>query len=65
VALAAVLTLVPLLGVLSVVLACGPIASVLSDLPALRLFGWLSLFAMISVRVVDGLIRCKFSPSGR
>jgi hypothetical protein len=63
VALAAVLTLVPLLGVLSsVVLACGPIASVLSDLPALRLFGWLSAFAMISVRVVDRLIWCKLPP---
>jgi hypothetical protein len=60
-----VLTLVLLLGVLSVVLACGLIASVPSDHPALRLFGWLSAFAMISALVVDMLILCKFSPSGQ
>jgi uncharacterized protein len=46
----------PALILTSVVLACGLIATVLSDLPALRLFGWLSAFAMISALVADMLI---------
>jgi hypothetical protein len=32
----------------SVVLACGLAVMVFSDLPSLRLFGWLSAFAMLS-----------------
>src|SRR4030088_2122173 len=32
----------------SVVLACGLIVTVFSDLPSLRLFGWLSAFAMLA-----------------
>ena len=39
-----------------VVLACGLAATVFSDLPSLRLFGWLSAFAMISALVADMLI---------
>jgi predicted RND superfamily exporter protein len=46
----------PALILTSVVLACGLIATVLSDLPSLRLFGWLSAFAMISALVADMLI---------
>jgi uncharacterized protein len=46
----------PALILTSVVLACGLIATVLSDLPSLRLFGWLSAFAMISALVADLLI---------
>jgi hypothetical protein len=46
----------PALILTSVVLACGLIATVLSDLPALRLFGWLSAFAMISALIADMLI---------
>jgi predicted RND superfamily exporter protein len=30
------------------VLACGLIVTVFSDLPSLRLFGWLSAFAMLA-----------------
>jgi predicted RND superfamily exporter protein len=40
----------------SVVLACGLAATVFSDLPSLRLFGWLSAFAMISALTADMLI---------
>ncbi|MBO0750677.1 MAG: MMPL family transporter, partial [Bradyrhizobiaceae bacterium] len=46
----------PALILTSVVLACALIATVLSDLPALRLFGWLGAFAMISALVADMLI---------
>jgi uncharacterized protein len=46
----------PALILTSVVLACGLIATVLSDLPSLRLFGWLSAFAMISALTADLLI---------
>jgi uncharacterized protein len=46
----------PALILTSIVLACGLIATVLSDLPSLRLFGWLSAFAMISALVADLLI---------
>lgn len=37
----------------SVVLACGLAVTVLSDLPSLRLFGWLSAFAMLAAVVAD------------
>jgi hypothetical protein len=40
----------------SIVLACGLAALALSDLPALRLFGWLSAFAMLAALVADLLI---------
>jgi predicted RND superfamily exporter protein len=37
----------------SVVLACGLAVTVLSDLPSLRLFGWLSAVAMLAALVAD------------
>jgi hypothetical protein len=37
----------------SAVLACGLAMTVLSSLPSLRLFGWLSAFAMISALIAD------------
>ena len=37
----------------SAVLACGLAVTVLSDLPSLRLFGWLSAFAMIAALIGD------------
>jgi uncharacterized protein len=37
----------------SVVLACGLVVTVFSDLPSLRLFGWLSAFAMIAAVTAD------------
>jgi uncharacterized protein len=40
----------------SVVLACGLVVTVFSDLPSLRLFGWLSAFAMIAALTADLLI---------
>src|SRR6202040_3777223 len=40
----------------SVVLACGLVVTVFSNLPSLRLFGWLSAFAMISALIADLLI---------
>ena len=40
----------------SVVLACGLAVTVFSDLPSLRLFGWLSAFAMLAALVADFLI---------
>jgi hypothetical protein len=40
----------------SVVLACGLVVTVFSDLPSLRIFGWLSAFAMIAALVADLLI---------
>ena len=39
----------PALILTSVVLACGLAVTVFSNLPSLRLFGWLSAFAMIGV----------------
>ena len=38
------------------VLACGLAVTVFSDLPSLRLFGWLSAFAMLAALVADLLI---------
>jgi predicted RND superfamily exporter protein len=46
----------PALILTSVVLACGLAVTVFSDLPSLRLFGWLSAFAMLSALVADLLI---------
>jgi predicted RND superfamily exporter protein len=46
----------PALILTSVVLACGLAVTVFSDLPSLRLFGWLSAFAMITALVADLLI---------
>jgi predicted RND superfamily exporter protein len=40
----------------SVVLACGLTVTVFSDLPSLRLFGWLSAFAMLAALAADLLI---------
>jgi len=40
----------------SVVLACGLAMTVFSDLPSLRLFGWLSAFAMMMALTADLLI---------
>src|SRR6266850_2321345 len=40
----------------SVVLACGLIVTVFSDLPSLRLFGWLSAFAMLAALAADLLM---------
>ena len=37
----------------SVVLSCGLIVTVFSDLPALRMFGWLSTFAMVLALIAD------------
>src|SRR5436853_6634233 len=37
----------------TVVLACGLVVTVFSALPSLRLFGWLSAFAMIAALVAD------------
>jgi len=46
----------PALILTSVVLACGLAVMVFSDLPSLRLFGWLSAFAMLAALVADLLI---------
>jgi uncharacterized protein len=46
----------PALILTSVVLACGLAVTAFSNLPSLRLFGWLSAFAMISALVADLLI---------
>lgn len=35
------------------VLACGLVVTVFSDLPSLRLFGWLSAFSMIAALIAD------------
>jgi hypothetical protein len=43
----------PALIVTSVVLACGLAITVFSDLPSLRLFGWLSAFAMLAALIAD------------
>jgi len=40
----------------SVVLACGLMVTVFSDLPSLRLFGWLSAFATLAALAADLLI---------
>ena len=37
----------------SIVLSCGLAVTVFSDLPSLRLFGWLSAFAMVAALVAD------------
>ncbi|MGI4764174.1 MAG: efflux RND transporter permease subunit, partial [Janthinobacterium lividum] len=46
----------PALILTSVVLACGLGVTVFSELPSLRLFGWLSAFAMLAALVADFLI---------
>lgn len=46
----------PALILTTFVLACGLAALVLSDLPALRLFGWLSALAMLAALVADLMI---------
>jgi predicted RND superfamily exporter protein len=46
----------PALILTSVVLACGLAVTVFSDLPSLRLFGWLSSFAMLAALAADLLI---------
>src|ERR1700761_5354075 len=43
----------PALILTTVVLACGLAVTVFSDLPSLRLFGWLSAFAMVSALIAD------------
>jgi predicted RND superfamily exporter protein len=46
----------PALILTSAVLACGLAVTVFSDLPSLRLFGWLSAFAMLAALTADLLI---------
>jgi predicted RND superfamily exporter protein len=46
----------PALIMTSIVLACGLAVTVLSNLPSLRLFGWLSAFAMMMALTADLLI---------
>src|SRR6202011_5750743 len=46
----------PALILTTVVLACGLVVTVFSDLPSLRLFGWLSAFAMLAALAADLLI---------
>jgi predicted RND superfamily exporter protein len=46
----------PPLVVTSIVLACGLAVTVFSDLPSLRLFGWLSALAMLAALAADFLI---------
>jgi len=46
----------PALILTSVVLACGLAALTFSNLPPLRLFGWLSAFAMLAALTADLLI---------
>ncbi|MCO5129548.1 MAG: MMPL family transporter [Xanthobacteraceae bacterium] len=43
----------PALILTTVVLACGLVVTVFSDLPSLRLFGWLGAFAMVAALVAD------------
>src|SRR5882757_4004290 len=43
----------PALILTTVVLACGLAVLVFSDLPSLRLFGWLSAFAMVAALIAD------------
>ena len=47
---------IPWRAVCAAMLACGLAVTVFSDLPSLRLFGWLSAFAMIAALVGDLLI---------
>ncbi len=46
----------PALILTTIVLACGLAVTVFSDLPSLRLFGWLSAFAMVAALFADLLI---------
>ena len=46
----------PALILTTVVLACGLAVTIFSDLPSLRLFGWLSAFAMIAALFADLLV---------
>jgi len=46
----------PALILTSLVLACGLAMTVFSDLPSLRIFGWLSAFAMLAALTADLLI---------
>ena len=46
----------PALILTSLVLACGLAVTVFSDLPSLRLFGWLSAFSMLAALAADLLI---------
>jgi hypothetical protein len=46
----------PALILTSIVLACGLAMTALSDLPSLRVFGWLSAFSMLAALVADLLI---------
>ena len=46
----------PALILTALVLACGLAALVFSDLPTLRLFGWLGALAMLAALVADLLI---------
>ena len=64
----------PALILTTVVLACGLVVTVFSDLPSLRLFGWLSAFAMIAALIADlfilrptamFLINCRGGFAGR
>jgi len=43
----------PALILTTVVLACGLVVTVFSDLPSLRIFGWLSSFAMVAALFAD------------
>jgi uncharacterized protein len=43
----------PALILTTVVLACGLVVTVFSDLPSLRLFGWLSAFSMVAALIAD------------
>ncbi|WP_027533951.1 RND family transporter [Bradyrhizobium sp. WSM3983] len=43
----------PALILTTLVLACGLVVTVFSDLPSLRLFGWLSAFSMVAALVAD------------
>ncbi|MBR1221195.1 MMPL family transporter [Bradyrhizobium sp. U87765 SZCCT0131] len=43
----------PALILTTVVLACGLVVMVFSDLPSLRLFGWLSAFSMVAALIAD------------
>lgn len=43
----------PALILTTVVLACGLVVTVFSDLPSLRLFGWLGAFSMVAALVAD------------
>ena len=46
----------PALILTSVVLACGLAVTVFSDLPSLRLFGWLAAFSMLAALAADLMI---------